>query len=238
MFCPNCGKEISENAEFCGYCGYHRKVEESVANAEESNFSYDERNENINNMATSVSADDIKSVLVDATEDVIATFGNSYLASMVVSNKLEEYAYILTDKRLYYKGEGYYSVADSKTMDKVEEEFIVDLNDISCTGFIRHKTVNSFLMGIFVTVGILSAISIGFVTQNYDFDFLLAPLVAILILSILGIIVLFILADIRSGTYFIVNFNGGKIEAKIGMMSLQSASDFNKQIRKAKGSIE
>ena len=141
MFCTNCGKEIPENAEFCGYCGFRMNSKEESSNFKESNYSgnsysYEERKENIASMATNVSAKDIEGVLVEPTENVIATFGNSYFKSLVVSGNFKKYAYILTDKRLYYKGVVYYNVADAKMVTKVGEEFIVDLQNISCSGFV------------------------------------------------------------------------------------------------------
>lgn len=78
-------------------------------------------------------------------ENVIATFGNSYFKSLVVSGNFKKYAYILTDKRLYYKGVGYYNVADAKMVTKVGEEFIVDLQNISCSGFVYTVSRHTFL---------------------------------------------------------------------------------------------
>ena len=242
MFCTNCGKEIPENAEFCGYCGFRMNSKEESSNFKESNnsgnsYSYEERKENIASMATNVSAKDIEGVLVDPTENVIATFGNSYFKSLVVSGNLKKYAYILTDKRLYYKGVGYYNVADAKMVTKVGEEFIVDLQNISCSGFVYTVSRHTFLYALFGTIGALSLILLPVFTNSYFYEFCYF-LCVIAGISVVAIIILYILEKIHQGVYFLVNFNGGKIEVKIDGYSFESASDFNKQIRKAKGSIE
>ena len=118
---------------------------------------------------------------------------------------------------------------------KVGEEFIVDLQNISCSGFVYTVSRHTFLYALFGAIGTLSLILIP---ALIDFDEVLPFLGVFAGISVVAIIILYILEKIRQGVYFLVNFNGGKIEVEIDGYSFESASDFNKQIRKAKGSIE
>ena len=171
------------------------------------------REENIKSMATNVSAKDIKDVLVSPTENVIATFGNNYLQSILVSDTAEKFAFILTDKRLYFKGIGYYGAGDNKVLQKAVDEEVVDLNDITSTGFVNVGRLNIVLVVIF----------------------------ALLCLAIIGIpllLIYYFFYQATKGTYFTVCFNGGSFNANIKSFPVESARDFNKQIRKAKEKLK
>ncbi len=171
------------------------------------------RDENIKSMATNVSAKDIKDVLVSSTENVIATFGNNYLQSILLSDTAEKFAFILTDKRLYFKGIGYYGAGDNKVLQKAVDEEVIDLNDITSTGFVNVGRLNIVLVVIF----------------------------AILCFFIIGIpllLIYYFFYQATKGTYFTVCFNGGSFNANIKSFPVESARDFNKQIRKAKENLK
>lgn len=219
MFCTNCGKELPDNTEFCGYCGQRMNANEGNGNNSGSNYSgnsysYEARNENIASMATNVSAKDIKDVLVSPSENVIATFGNNYLQSILLSDTAEKFAFILTDKRLYFKGIGYYGAGDKKVLQKAINEEVVDLNDITSTGFFNVGRLNIVLVVIFA----LLILTFG--------------------IGIILLIIYYFFYQATKGTYFTVCFNGGSFNANVKSFPAESARDFNKQIRKAKDNLK
>lgn len=219
--CSGCGKELPDGTKFCTYCGAEAVSKKSKV-IEATNDSTSSSDEDTNTL--DLSTKDIKDVLVDPTEKVIATYGNNYLQNLAISSGLENFAYILTNERLYYKGIGYYISGGSKVGLKAVTEKIVNLEDITGTEYVVISSLNTILLIIGI---ILTALGLG--------GMILSPM--ILIVAIVGLVMLCKVlfdATIRKQTYFVITFMGGKIEADIKIFGLASARDFCKQVVRAK----
>lgn len=259
MKCPNCGTENEEGALFCSGCGaklggasYNNQSYNNAGNmnngANMSNgglrfpggqsygapqMPYQNPNANMGrDMAQSLSVKDIKDVLVDPSEKVISTFGNNYLQQIVFNSDCTKFAYVLSDKRLYFKGMDL-AFGDKKTVATAITEKIVDLQDISFTAFkhMAYFPAATCFIGIllmFVPLFIAATIDEGFMWTIFWFCFFSgAIMVAVSIISYI----------LSRGTYFVVSTSGGTIACNIKLYGLQSAVDFQKQIRRTKDKV-
>ena len=116
---------------------------------------YQENETNISDMAQSVTVSEIKEVLISPDEKVLATYGNSYFQSIVSNNKADQFAFVLSDKRIYYKGTGY--LKDGRFAKKAISEYVINLEDITCTGFVNIGSLNMVL----VIIGCILILAFG-----------------------------------------------------------------------------
>lgn len=111
MFCEMCGKAIEDNSDFCSYCG--AMVEKEVINGK---------------------ADKYARIFVEPNEICVGSLGNSYLSSFLTTQKINRCVSILSDKRLYLRG----NMIDinSGSIERFNTQKTIDLEDITGTGFI------------------------------------------------------------------------------------------------------
>lgn len=193
MFCEKCGNELPEGAKFCDKCGAvqggaQEDIKEQPTVAAVTND-------------TSNSNQTTKYDLVDSEEQIIKTLGNGYGVNLLYGNAGSCHA-ILTDRRLYLEG-ALYSGSGNNLMKSTERR-IVDLEDITGTGFVYQK------------LSILTVI-LGIIT-----------------LPILVGIVFLAKAFLSRKTMFVVEYAGGCIQFDANIVGLDDVSDFHKQIRRVK----
>ena len=212
MYCKNCGSEMNEDSIFCPNCGCTQNQE-------------NETNNNNADVADNsvLSHKSIEEIFVDPTENLIATFGNNYIQNFAIKADAKQFAYILTDKRLYYKGIGY--LIRKKIAVRVREEAIVDLEDITCSKFQYRDEVNPFLL----VLGILMS-SVGIWCSSFSDELTLLFLGA----GVLLILIAVILHQLSKGTYFHIEYPNGSINSNIVLFGIESSQDFNRQLRRAK----
>ena len=112
MKCSNCGYEFVGN--FCGKCGT-----KATMGGYNNNF------------------DKAKALLIDPTEEVKSVLCNNFMQTFISTGKLGKGFAILTDKRIYFKGKCYFR--KGKAFYSKSEEKVVDLNDVTGTGFVHNK---------------------------------------------------------------------------------------------------
>lgn len=113
MKCNNCGNEFEGN--FCDKCGV--KFQESQTEFEQK----------------------IKECFMEQEENLVGVLGANTLKTFLSTGVLGNGFAILSDKRMYFKGRCY--VRAGKGFFKKMEERVVDLNDITGTGFVHNKNV-------------------------------------------------------------------------------------------------
>lgn len=117
-YCANCGGQIDDDCKFCINCGTAVNTEGVVVGAKQVHEETAMYND----------------ILVDSSEEVIATLGDGFLRSFIAGNGVRRCESLLTNKRVYLKGM-MLEAGDSKLVKKNIEKTI-DLEDITGTGFV------------------------------------------------------------------------------------------------------
>lgn len=111
MFCGNCGKQIDDSCNVCPHCG--TRIEKDVVKEK----------------------DDIyKVIFVEPDENYLGSLGNGYLNSFLTSKKIKRCIALLSDKRVYLRG----NMVDinSGKIERFNMQKTIDLEDITGTGFV------------------------------------------------------------------------------------------------------
>ena len=159
MFCGNCGREIPEGADKCPGCG----MEMEKSNINLSDFA-NRAGERLHKAASAASSGMQKhepeqsgggervlsDMIVDSDEKQIAVLGSGYLASLLHGGGLSKGFGILTDKRFYFKGKCFTKVGGHHKL--VDEEYTVDLNNITATGFVYARKYWILICAIVIAV--------------------------------------------------------------------------------------
>ena len=85
--------------------------------------------ENINNKKN----DKFKKIFIEPTEEFVSSIGKTYIKSYLTDGSLFKGFAIVSNKRVYFKGSCY--EREGKECRKINEERIVDLSDITGTGY-------------------------------------------------------------------------------------------------------
>lgn len=111
MFCGNCGKQIDDSCNVCPHCG--TRIEKDVV--KEKDVTY-------------------KVIFVEPDENYLGSLGNGYLNSFLTSKKIKRCIALLSDKRVYLRG----NMVDinSGKIERFNMQKTIDLEDITGTGFV------------------------------------------------------------------------------------------------------
>lgn len=145
---------------------------------------------------------------IDPDETVIATLGTNYAQNMLSGGGVAQGSAVLTEKRLYYKGDLFLGAG------KIRGEHIVHIRDISMTSFVQRENIWFMLFGfLFVAIGIalLSKKFLGF--------------------SCILIGIIFATAGfLGKSTILEVSFPGGRFRFEVKWSSISSMQNFQRQI--------
>ena len=140
MFCGNCGKQIDDTSKVCPYCGMMVEREDAAGNSQSI----------------------YQKIFVEPDETYIASLGNSYLNSFLTSRKMKQCISILSDKRVYLRG----NMIDinNGSIERFNMQKTVDLEDVTGTGFAYEspqiwKLILAFLTFFLIIPPILLIIS-------------------------------------------------------------------------------
>jgi hypothetical protein len=89
-------------------------------------------------------------IFASPTEKFVCTLGNSYAENYLASGSLKNGFAILSDKRVYFKGICYFFTG--KNFVKRHEERVVDVKDVTGTGFIHIKSILLLVLAIIFTI--------------------------------------------------------------------------------------
>ena len=89
---------------------------------------------------------DLLQIIIDPQEETSAVMGSSYLDSMLHGGGLSKGFGILTDKRFYFKGKCFTKSLGRRVI--INEEYTVDLENITATGFVYVQRYWLLVAGI------------------------------------------------------------------------------------------
>ncbi|MDD3416615.1 MAG: zinc-ribbon domain-containing protein [Lachnospiraceae bacterium] len=240
MFCSKCGKEIEDGEKFCPSCGAkaegtvdldviknyaNEKVQETKKNFQDAVNEYtDSRREEQEERKIK----DIKDIFINANEKKIDVIGAGFLVNLLKGGSLGKGFGVLTDKRFYFSGKGFYKLG--KQYFKTDEERIVDLQDITATGFVYDKHLWLLLLGIAGMILTIIFTSVTLVDSPKD---VAAPFL------LFGIPTVFIILAYHFFTtvFYEVSFAGGSIAVRASAYGIKELKKFNKALRQAKDSL-
>ena len=167
----------------------------------------------------------VKDIFVREDEQEKAVIGGGYLKDLLHTGVLNKGFGIVTNRRFYFKGTCYHKVGNGFTM--TNEERIVDLQDITSSGFTYTKNVLwlilsyiGFLWGVYATILLIMGIN-----DNVALMF---------ILGWLPDIILWIIYILSKIVIYEVSFAGGAIAVKSSSYGVKELRDFDKKLRLAK----
>lgn len=102
----------------------------------------------------------LESFYVDQNENYITSLGNGYIVNYLTTATAKKGFAIITDKRVYFKGECL--SGPGKHLTKTNEERAVDLGDITGSGFVHHQNIAYLIIPalVFITLFVIIVLAI------------------------------------------------------------------------------
>ena len=162
----------------------------------------------------------VEELFVNEDEEQVAVLGGSYLQNMLHGGGLSKGFGVLTDKRYYFKGRCYTKQAGHFV--KTDEEWCVDVKDITATGFIYKGRILLLLLAI-------ACLGFGIYGSACEAD-----AIYFVVGFLLAGVLLFAYFCSKKGMY-IVAFAGGSIGLDVSKYGgTKAVKAFDKKMRKAK----
>ena len=169
---------------------------------------------------------DLKSMFVDANEQQIAVLGGNYLSNFLATGSIEKGFCVLSDKQVYFRGKCYYkSGGDYKARS---EERMVDVKDITGTGFAETRLFGLKILAIVVLAWPLIPTILDILTHNY---FSIKGWLEFGVLPALIVFAAYFFVKLK---VFEISFAGGHIAFKASQYDAAEMQNFQKSVRKAK----
>mgnify|MGYP002626706791 CR=1 FL=1 len=220
MICKKCGSENPNEATVCGTCGA------SLINATQ----------------VQAAAGGVNQFFVDPEEKLLGTLGNGYAASMVFG-KFKKCQAMLTDKRFYFQGR--FFTGNGKNLTDTKCEKIVDLEDISGTGFIYSDAIGIIGAIIAILVPWVVCIILGVARiepfgDNYGGRGSIWGAVARVSVGLDILVILFLVIKyfLSKKIFFMVEYAGGGIRFDAKLICLNQVKEFQRQINRAKDRLK
>lgn len=233
MFCPKCGKKNEGNAKFCASCGAMiQKNQESTGNAPNK---FEEKTQS-KESKPKFNPEKVRSCLISEQEQVLNVLGNTWAETFFATGTIGNGFSILTNERVYFKGKCFIRIG--KGFYKKVEEKVVDLNEVTGTGFVHNKAVWAHVLAIiFTVIGGLYIFSgvpnfiVGIFTRESQ------NIIAGVVGGVVGLllIVLFQFLDkMFNYSVFEISYAGGGIAFGLNWISQDEANEFQRLLRQAK----
>lgn len=172
----------------------------------------------------------MREMFIDNDEQEISTLGSGYISNFLKTGSLEKGFCTVTNKRVYFKGKSYYKSGNS--YKKSNEERIVDLKDITGTGFVTSSRwllkMMSIIYGILL---LLIEVLIAIAAAGTDVTTELILALTLPVIPELIFIVLFLLRKLK---LFVISYAGGGIAFLTSDYSMEEMQSFQKALRQAK----
>ena len=185
---------------------------------------------------TSTGASKFDKFFSSTKEKFVCALGNNFVENFLATGGLSQGFAVLSDKRVYFKGTVLNRVTrgNKSHFIKTREEKIVDVKDVTGTGFIYEKNVSGLVLAIIASLmGLLSIPMIIFGIADYAPELTLFGF-AVLIAPVAAWIAYF--KNRRS--LFEIVFAGGAIAFNTVWLNQQEIQDFQRNIRLMKDAIE
>lgn len=154
---------------------------------------------------------------VDPSETAKATLGANFAQNVMTSGKMKQGSAVLTEKRLYYKGELFSGAG--KNLMSIKGEYIVPVENISMTSFVHGESTGGKLFGLLL---VLVGAGLFFVFQPVG------------IIAVLAGIVFLIKGFLGKSTVFEISFPGGLFRFDVKWYPIADMQDFQRQIHLVK----
>ncbi len=236
MICSKCGSDVPNDCKFCFNCG--SKVEASDSSSAVSSKEVTPAIQTPSSQSTlpsaSVTPTSYGNVFIEPDEQLLSTLGNGYVEN-ILNKKVKKCHALLTDKRVYFQGT--FFSGSGKSFIKEKYEKIVDLEDITGTGF-RYSNPFGLLAPI-VTIVVSWFLALLYFAFDLDLFFPAdnAPIIGLTGTAI-AILILIVNYLKSRGTDFIIEYAGGHIRFNASIIGLSKVQDFQKQIRRAKDKVK
>lgn len=173
--------------------------------------------------------ENLQSMFVDANEKQIATLGGNYLRNFLATGSLDKGFCTISDKRVYFRGKCFYKSGNNYKNSK--EERVVDLKDITGTGFIEAR---HWWMKIVSPVCAVLALVLFFLLEGKEVDIVTGFFFALWVACVGGAVIFTILYFVLKQRLFEISYAGGKIAFKASNYSEEEMQSFQKELRRAK----
>lgn len=181
-------------------------------------------------------ANKFEEIFMEPTEKLIATLGNNYIQNFFINGNISNGFAIVTNKRVYFKGNCY--MREGKKFFKTNEERVVDLRDITGTGYIRTK--QTWMLVLATILGICSLFLLAMIWEGLDrstIEQAYGFLTGYLFCAVIGCITFAIVYKITCRNLFQIEFAGGKICFQTVWYDKKEIDDFQRQIRLTKDTM-
>ena len=228
MFCTNCGTQFPEGAEACPNCG--KRVEKEINFSDVTNYARQkahQASEGIRGGVQGIRQEraaeravirDVSEMFVSNDEQARRVIGGGFLDNWIQSGGLNKGFGVLTNRRLYYRGKCFHKLGGGYVRTK--EDCIVDLQDITSSGFLYTQHIWMLLLAI-----------VGFIALFYTlFSDAKEAAPYIFIVSVLLLAAYFIFRS----TMYTVTFAGGSLSIKASSYGIKDLKAFDKELHQAK----
>ena len=155
-------------------------------------------------------------------ERLVSVLGNNIAQTFFATGTIGKGFAVLSDRRVYFKGKCLQRTG--KRFSAIHEECVVDVSNVTGTGFVHTKPV--WLLVISIVLFVLAAVYFVVSVANLAF----IGLLAVLLFGGLGGLFLW-LYNSRKRTIFEIAFAGGGIGLDASWIDAQEAEFFQKNIR-------
>ena len=155
-------------------------------------------------------------------ERLVSVLGNNIAQTFFATGTIGKGFAVLSDRRVYFKGKCLQRTG--KRFSAIHEERVVDVSNVTGTGFVHTKPV--WLLVISIVLFVLAAVYFMVSVANLAF----IGLLAVLLFGGLGGLFLW-LYNSRKRTIFEIAFAGGGIGLDASWIDAQEAEFFQKNIR-------
>ncbi len=236
MFCTNCGKELADGVTKCPDCGKEIGNSTNINFSDVTNYAGWQMNKAV---AGANARDDasreayrkeqeekgiknLSGLIIDPQEQKIAVLGSSYLDSLLYGGVLRKGFGILTDKRFYFKGKCFTKTLGRRI--KLEQEYTVNLENITASGFVYIQRYWLLILAILCLVFCLGLGVFGGSKAS-----------AMFLVAALGLVILFAAYYFTMKVYYEVYFEGGVICVDVSKYGgVKEVRAFNKALCLAK----
>lgn len=175
----------------------------------------------------------VSELFVEKDEKQIAVLGAGYLSNLLSGGGLSKGFGILTNKRYYFSGKCF--TKSGNHFIKTDEEWTVDLQDVTASGFCHINHVSLLILSIFSFLA-------GFITSMYasnPYPYHSGNNGKFLVLGLIIGGVFLALYFLTKRSMYLVTFAGGSIGVKTSFYGgIKVTKEFDRQLRSAKDKVK
>lgn len=172
---------------------------------------------------------DYKSIFLNSNEEFICALGNDYLQNFLAGGGLTKGFAVLSDKRVYFKGKCF--VKNGIRYSKSTEERIVDVKDVTGSGFINKNPIWALVVSIYFFICIFTLFLNAIVHTDSKY------LVLMFFNAAFSGIFYYIYKSLKHN-FFQIQYAGGVIAFETKWYGVDEAQKFQKALRLEKDKYE